>query len=114
MATDAVARVFAALADPTRLDMVARLSEGDATVSQLAEPYRMSLASASKHLKTLERAGLVKRTVRGRTHYCRLNPQPLARADAWLREYEALWDLRLERLQQLLRHPDNEPPATKR
>ena len=68
----------------------------------------MSLASASKHVKTLERAGLVKRTVRGRTHFCRLNPQPLAKADHWLREYERLWDIRLTNLQELLRHPDND------
>jgi DNA-binding transcriptional ArsR family regulator len=106
--------VFRALGDATRRGMIQRLAVREHTVGELAEPYRMSLASASKHLKTLERAGIVKRTVRGRTHYCRLNPQPLAKADEWLREYERLWDIRLDRLQQLLRHPDNEPPAPKR
>ena len=101
--------VFRALGDATRSGMIQRLATREHTVGELAEPYRMSLASASKHVKTLERAGLVKRTVRGRTHYCRLNPQPLAKADEWLREYEKLWDIRLARLQELLRHPDNEP-----
>jgi DNA-binding transcriptional ArsR family regulator len=100
--------VFRALGDATRRGMLKRLAVREHTVGELAEPYRMSLASASKHLQTLERAGLVKRTVRGRTHYCRINPQPLAKADEWLRTYERLWDLRLARLQELLRHPDNE------
>jgi DNA-binding transcriptional ArsR family regulator len=100
--------VFRALGDATRRAMLQQLATGERTVSELAEPYRMSLASASKHLKTLERAGLVHRTVRGRTHFCRINPQPLARADAWLRSYEKLWDLRLARLTELLRHPERE------
>lgn len=102
--------VFRALGDGTRRGMLRRLSSRELTVSELAEPYRMSLASASKHVKTLERAGLVTRTVRGRTHYCRINPQPLAKADAWLRAYEGLWDTRLARLAELLRHPDNIDP----
>ena len=100
--------VFHALGDGTRRGMLKQLARREHTVSELAEPYRMSLASASKHVKTLERAGLVKRTVRGRTHFCRLNPQPLAKADEWLREYERLWDIRLARLEEMLRHPDNE------
>lgn len=101
--------VFRALGDGTRRGMLRRLAEREHTVGELAEPYAMSLASASKHVKTLERAGLVTRTVRGRTHFCRINPQPLAKADAWLRGYERLWDVRLTRLVELLRHPDNEP-----
>jgi DNA-binding transcriptional ArsR family regulator len=100
--------VFRALGDGTRRGMLKQLASGERTVSELAHPYRMSLASASKHVKALERAGLVRRTVRGRTHFCRLNPKPLARADAWLREYERLWDIRLARLEELLRHPDND------
>jgi DNA-binding transcriptional ArsR family regulator len=88
--------------------MLKQLAVRERTVSELAEPYRMSLASASKHVKALERAGLVMRTVRGRTHFCRLNPQPLAKADAWLRDYERLWDIRLAKLEALLRHPDKE------
>lgn len=101
--------VFQALSDQTRRAMLARLSRGEHTVSELASPFQMSLAAVSKHIQTLERAGLVKRTIRGRIHYCRIDPRPLARADDWLRSYERLWDQRIERLAELLRHPDNEP-----
>ena len=100
--------VFRALGDPTRRAMLAQLAMRERTVSELAEPYDIALASASKHIKALERAGLVKRTVRGRTHFCRLDPRPLGKADEWLREYERLWDIRLAKLAELLRHPDNE------
>jgi DNA-binding transcriptional ArsR family regulator len=106
----ALDRVFRALGDATRRDMLRQLAVRERTIGELAEPYRMSLASASKHVKTLERAGLVMRRVRGRTHYCRLDPRPLARADEWLRSYERLWDLRLARLAELLRHPDDPNP----
>lgn len=101
--------VFRALSDRTRRAMLARLASGEQTVGELASPYRMSLAAASKHIQTLERAGLVKRTIRGRIHYCRIDPRPLARADDWLRSYENLWDTRIEQLAELLRHPDNDP-----
>jgi DNA-binding transcriptional ArsR family regulator len=101
--------VFRALGDPTRRAMLGRLAKGELTVSELAAPYRISLAAASKHIQSLERAGLVRRTVRGRIHYCRIDPRPLARADEWLRGYERLWDTRIERLAELLRHPDNAP-----
>jgi DNA-binding transcriptional ArsR family regulator len=105
--------VFHALSDQTRRGMLARLSKGEHTVTELASPYEMSLAAVSKHIQTLERAGLVKKTVRGRIHYCRIDPRPLARADDWLRAYERLWDQRIERLADLLRHPDNEPSNSK-
>ena len=101
--------VFRALGDHTRRAMLERLARGEHTVGELASPYEMSLAAASKHIKALERAGLVKRTVRGRIHYVRIDPRPLARADGWLRAYERLWDTRIERLVELLRHPDNDP-----
>ena len=100
--------VFRALSDPTRRAMLRRLAGQERTVGELAEPFKMSLAAASKHVKTLEHAGLVRRTVRGRTHFCRLNPQPLAGADDWLRAYEQLWNKRLEALEALLRHPDKD------
>lgn len=103
--------VFRALGDHTRRAMLRRLARGELTVGELAAPYEMSLAAASKHIQTLERAGLVKRTVRGRIHYCRIDPRPLARADEWLRVYERLWDTRIERLVELLRHPDNDPSS---
>ena len=105
--------VFRALSDQTRRAMLERLAKGEHTVGELASPYRMSLAAASKHIQTLERAGLVKRTVRGRIHYCRIDPRPLAKADDWLRGYERLWDTRIERLVELLRHPDNDPSDSK-
>ena len=104
--------VFRALGDPTRRTMLQRLARGEQTVGELAAPYRMSLAAASKHIRALERAGLVKRTVRGRIHYCRIDPRPLERADDWLKGYERLWDTRIERLTELLRHPDNAPSDT--
>jgi DNA-binding transcriptional ArsR family regulator len=102
--------VFRALGDHTRRAMLERLAHGERTVGELAAPFRMSLAAASKHIQTLERAGLVKRTVRGRVHYCRIDPRLLERADDWLRHYERLWETRIERLTELLRHPDNHPP----
>jgi DNA-binding transcriptional ArsR family regulator len=107
--TDGLDVVFRALGDRTRRGMLERLARGEQTVSDLAAPYRMSLAAASKHIQALEKAGLVKRTVRGRIHYCRIDPRPLERADDWLRNYERLWDTRIDRLVDLLRHPDNDP-----
>lgn len=101
-------RVFRALGDPTRRAMLRRLARQEHTVGELAEPFEMSLAAASKHVKTLEQAGLVQRTVRGRVHYVRLDPRPLAQADEWLRSYERLWDKRLADLEAMLRHPDKE------
>jgi DNA-binding transcriptional ArsR family regulator len=106
--TDRLDLVFRALGDQTRRAMLERLSKGEQTVSELAAPHQMSLAAASKHIQTLERAGLVKRTIRGRIHYVRIDPRPLARADDWLRGYEKLWDTRIERLVELLRHPDHD------
>ena len=88
--------------------MLGRLATQERTVGELAEPFKMSLAAASKHVKALERAGLVRRTVRGRTHFCQLNPQPLAEVADWLRSYERLWTKRLAALEALLRHPDKE------
>jgi len=104
-------RLFHALGDRTRRAMLERLAKGEHTVSELAAPYRMSLAAASKHIQTLEKVGLVKRTVRGRIHYCRIDPRPLERADDWLRGYQRLWDTRIDRLTELLRHPDNDDPS---
>lgn len=78
--------VFQALADPTRRAMLALLGQGARKVGELAAPFQISLAAASKHIKTLERAGLIQRTVTGRTHLCTLDPAPLARALAWLRD----------------------------
>src|SRR3712207_2183214 len=83
--------VFHALADPTRRAMLHELAEGERTIGQLAGPHRMSFAGASKHVKVLERAGLIRRTVRGRTHVCSLVPEPLAAVNDWLRFYRRFW-----------------------
>ncbi|EHR72181.1 putative transcriptional regulator [Burkholderiales bacterium JOSHI_001] len=103
--------VFHALGDRTRRHMLRRLAEGERTVGQLAEPFNMSLAAASKHIKALEGAGLVRREVLGRTHVCHLNPGPLSVAGDWLRYYERFWNARLDRLEALLRAEATEPAA---
>lgn len=100
--TSPLDHLFHALADPTRRAMLADLRQRERSVGELAAPYRISLAAASKHIKTLERAGLLKRTVEGRTHRCALDAAPLAEADAWLRRYAAFWSDRLDSLQTLL------------
>lgn len=98
--------VFHALADPTRRAMLARLATGERSVGELAAPFAMSLAAASKHVKTLEAAGLLARRVEGRTHRCRLDPAGLARAGHWLRRYERFWGERLDALDAVLRAED--------
>src|SRR5882762_4083789 len=98
--------VFHALGDATRRRMLRELAGGERTVSQLAEPFAMSLAAASKHIKALENAGLIRREVRGRTHLCRLDPGPLASAHEWLGAYERFWTSRLDVLEQLLHEDD--------
>ena len=95
---DPLSRVFRALGDPTRREMLRRLSAGERTVTELAEPFAMSLAAASKHVQVLERAGLVQRTVDGRKHHCRLVPARLAQAQQWLAFYERFWNDRLDAL----------------
>src|SRR5262249_48759323 len=98
--------VFHALGDATRRQMLRDLASGERTVSELARPFAMSLAAASKHIKVLEGAGLIRREVRGRTHLCRLDPGPLASAHQWLRLYERFGPSRLDLLEQLLRDED--------
>jgi DNA-binding transcriptional ArsR family regulator len=96
-------QVFHALGHDARRTILTRLASGDLTVGQLAEPFSMSLEAASKHIRVLERAGLVRRTVEGRRHVCRLEARPLASAAAWLRFYERFWTERLDALEDLLR-----------
>ena len=86
--------------------MLRELAQGARTVGQLAAPFAISLAAASKHIKVLENAGLIRREVRGRTHLCRLDPGPLASAHEWLGFYERFWTSRLDVLEQLLRAED--------
>jgi DNA-binding transcriptional ArsR family regulator len=96
--------VFHALGDATRRRMLRHLAGGERTVGQLAQPFAISLAAASKHIKALENAGLIRREVRGRTHLCRLEPGPLASAHQWLAFYESFWTGRLDVLERLLRN----------
>ncbi|MBV8614005.1 MAG: helix-turn-helix transcriptional regulator [Acetobacteraceae bacterium] len=106
--------VFHALGDATRRQMLRDLASGERTVGQLAKPFAISLAAASKHVKALENAGLIRREVRGRTHLCRLDPGPLASAHAWLSFYERFWTGRLDALERLLRAEDaRQAPACK-
>jgi DNA-binding transcriptional ArsR family regulator len=104
--------IFHALGDATRRRMLRELATGERTVSQLAEPFTISLAAASKHIKALENAGLIRREVRGRTHLCRLDPGPLASAHQWLGFYERFWIARLDVLERLLRTEDARQSST--
>jgi DNA-binding transcriptional ArsR family regulator len=91
--------VFHSLSDPTRRAMLRMLANGELSVGELAEPFDMSFAGASKHVKVLEDAGLVRRTVRGRIHSCRLVAEPLAAADEWFTFYSRFWSNRLDDLE---------------
>lgn len=93
---------FAALSDPTRRAIVERLADGEASVTELAAPFAMSLPAVSKHLKVLENAGLISRGRRAQWRPCRLEPEPLKEASDWLQEYRRLWEERLDRLDEYL------------
>jgi DNA-binding transcriptional ArsR family regulator len=95
-------RVFHALAHPARRTMLRRLADGERNLSELAAPLRMSFPAASKHVRVLERAKLVRRRVVGRTHLCRIEGKPLAQANAWLEGYRQIWEGNFERLDALL------------
>lgn len=104
--------VFRALADPTRRAMLLSLSRKPSSVGELAAPFDISLAAASKHIKALERAGLVRREVQGRTHLCRLDAGPMHAGMEWMRHYEQFWNQRLNVLDALLRAQDRAAPTT--
>lgn len=106
--------VFHALSDATRRAMLGRLAASPCKIGELAAPFEMSLAAASKHVKVLERAGLIQRTVQGRTHVCSLNAQPMHAGMEWLRHYERYWQARLDTLEALLRAEDASQPSPKR
>ena len=95
--------IFHALGDATRRRMLRELAGGERSVGELARPFAISLAAASKHIRALENAGLIRREIRGRTHLCRLDPGPLATAHEWLGFYERFWTDRLAVLDRLLR-----------
>jgi DNA-binding transcriptional ArsR family regulator len=102
MALDQLSTVFGTLADPTRRAILARLAAGEASVTELAEPFRMSLPAISKHLKVLERAGLIVRSRSAQWRPCRLAPEPLKEAADWLDDYRHFWEASLDRLSEYL------------
>ena len=99
---DRLSATFSALADPTRRAILTRLAGGEATVKELAEPFSISLPAISRHLKVLERAGLVSRRREAQRRPCRLQARPLAEATEWLAEYRTFWEGSFERLDDLL------------
>jgi len=103
MSPDRLSATFAALADPTRRAILARLASGQSTVTALAEPFDMSLPAVTKHLKVLENAGLITRSRDAQYRPCRLEPKPLKAATDWLEGYRQLWEERLDGLERYLR-----------
>ncbi|MGL4490198.1 MAG: ArsR/SmtB family transcription factor [Rhizobiaceae bacterium] len=103
MSLDPLSATLSALADPTRRAILARLSKGEATVNELAEPFAMSLPAVSKHLKVLERAKLISRSRSAQWRPCKLEPEPLQNLSGWLEDYRELWEARLDRLEDYLR-----------
>jgi DNA-binding transcriptional ArsR family regulator len=104
MATDTLSLTFSALADPTRRAILARLSDGEATVKELSAPFAMSGPAVSKHLRVLERAGLIKRGREAQWRPCRLQAAPLAEVAEWAEAYRRFWDASYDRLDEYLRH----------
>jgi len=103
---------FAALADPTRRAILARLARGDAVVGDLARPFEISLPAISRHLRVLERARLIERRVNAQWRVCRLRPQPLRTAANWIEEYRRFWEQRLDDLAALLEAPPPQKPLS--
>ena len=99
MSTDQLSTTFAALADPTRRAILARLASGECSVTELAEPFEMSLPAVSKHLRVLERAGLVARGREAQWRPCRLQPAPLKDVSEWIEQYREMWEQRFDRLE---------------
>jgi DNA-binding transcriptional ArsR family regulator len=108
MSADPLSAVFSALADPTRRAILARLKQGEATVTELAEPFDMTMPAITKHLKVLERAGLISRGREAQWRPCRLEPEPLREATDWLEEYREFWEARFDRLEDFLRDMKDE------
>lgn len=107
MTADQLSRTFAALADPTRRAILARLAQGEATVNELAAPFALSLPAVSKHLKVLQRAGLVTQGRQAQWRPCRLETAPLRDVAAWMEPYRQLWEQRFDRLDAYLRDVQN-------
>ena len=113
MATDPLSATFAALADPTRRAILARLITGEASVSELAEPFDMSLPAVSKHLKVLERAGLIARGREAQWRPCRLEAAPLKGIADWVEHYRRFWEQSFDRLEDYLAELQGKQPPSK-
>jgi DNA-binding transcriptional ArsR family regulator len=111
---DPLSATLAALADPTRRAILARLSRGEATVNELAEPFDISLPSISRHLKVLEGAGLITRGRQAQWRPCRLEPEPLKDVDRWLGKYRRFWSGSFDRMDALLTDLDKTPKKRRR
>jgi DNA-binding transcriptional ArsR family regulator len=103
METDPLSLLFAALADPTRRAILARLAQGEATVSELAEPFDMTMPAVSKHLKVLQHAGLIEQGRQAQWRPCRLQAAPLSQVDAWVEQYRRHWEASFSRMDDYLR-----------
>ena len=114
MATDPLTATLSALADPTRRAILARLASGEASVTELAEPFDMSLPAVSKHLKVLERAGLIGRNREAQWRRCRLEASPLRDVSQWIDQYREFWEERLDRLEAYLAELQAEARNTKK
>jgi len=101
--TDQVSSTFAALADPTRRDILARLALGETSVTEIAAPFEMSMPAISRHLKVLEKAGLISRGRAAQWRPCKLKAEPLKQASDWLEEYRSFWEQSFDRLDQYLK-----------
>lgn len=112
MPVDELSDLFSALADPTRRAILARLAEGEASVTEVAEPFEMSLPAVSKHLKVLERAGLIERSRHRQYRPCRIRPEGLKQAADYLEEYRRLWEARFDRLDDYLKALQAQPDAS--
>ncbi|NUS39703.1 MAG: metalloregulator ArsR/SmtB family transcription factor [Lysobacter sp.] len=117
MVEDSVARldaVFGALADPIRRAMLRDLAKQPRTIGELAAPFDITLAGASKHIQVLERAGLIEREIQGRVHVCRLDARPLHAGAEWIRHYERFWNQKLDVLEALLKAEDAARPTARK
>lgn len=111
---DPLGAVFGALADPTRRAILAQLAHGESTVTELAEPFEMSLPAVSKHLNVLEDAGLLHRSRDGRLRRCRLDPRPMEAASAWIESHRVFWEAQFDRLERFLQETETSNPSQER
>ena len=114
MSTDHLSNTFGALADPTRRAILARLASGEASVTELAEPFDMTMPAITKHLKVLEKAGLIRRRREAQWRPCRLEPAPLKEVSDWVTRYRQMWEERLDRLDDFLREMQSKEQEAKR